>query len=142
MRKWTHILIHHAAMRDTPKRETDRIRAIHKNERGWADIGYHWLVELVGEEYVAVMGRPETMQGAHCPGMNTKALGVCLVGNFEEAPLPEAQLGAAAALVARLCQKYGIPSENIHRHRDHRQTLCPGKHFDLAKFQERVRAAL
>lgn len=62
-------------------------------QRGWSGIGYHAVIlngfRAYGSEYDLVFdgkiepGRPETQQGAHClaKGMNTVALGVCLIGN-------------------------------------------------------------
>lgn len=50
-------------------------------EQGFAMIGYHWVVDLDG---TVEQGRPETMNGAHCKGWNSRAIGICYVGGLDE----------------------------------------------------------
>lgn len=139
---WTHILIHHSAGPDSDSAETIAYRKYHKDVRGWQDIGYHFVVEKLAGEWVAIAGRSLRLAGAHCPGMNSRAIGVCLAGNFEESRPPAGQLERAARLVADLCHGLYIPVEQIERHLDHRQTACPGKHFDIEDFRSRVEEEL
>ena len=52
-----------------------RVRSIqnfHIDDRGWADIGYHFLVGENGKVYE---GRGWDRQGAHSPGFNNDAYG-------------------------------------------------------------------
>jgi len=136
--QWTHILIHHSATPDTPMVETSAYRKYHVEARGFRDLGYHAVAELSGADYVMIFGRPLSWAGAHCPGMNTKAIGICLAGDFSVVPPPIAQQECAARHVAALCDLLSIPTENIHAHRDHRATECPGKMFDLEPFRTLV----
>lgn len=79
--------------------------------------------------------------GAHCPqeGMNRKGIGICIVGNFDEAPPPEDIFEKAADHTAWLCRMYRIPVENIGAHRDYASyKSCPGTKFDMGYFKERV----
>lgn len=142
MPTWTHIMIHHSAGGDSDGVELEMYRRWHVEGRGWQDVGYHAVAEEVDGAVQVLAGRPLYMSGAHCPGWNSKAIGLCLAGNFEEGEPPEDQLRVAAKWVAGMCFALGIPPENILRHRDHRATACPGKHFDLSAFRSRVRTLL
>ena len=51
------------------------IRRWHIEDRGWSDIGYHWVIDRDG---TLVRGRPETVVGAHTQGHNTGSIGICL----------------------------------------------------------------
>jgi len=140
--RWTHLMIHHSAGGDTAGLETEAFRTWHVTERGWADIGYHYVVERIGVTYQALAARPLFMPGAHCPGWNQTAVGICLAGNFEAAPPPSRQLEVAARLTAGLCAALLIPPAAILQHRDHRATACPGRHFALAAFRRQVAGLL
>lgn len=126
---WREILIHHSGSPDTGGLDAEGIRRYHMEVKGWAEVGYHHLCELDGDQYIHVPGRPETMQGAHSPGHNQTALGVCLVGDFTDSPPPLAQLLVTAELCANLCRKYDIRAMDIRPHRAFRKTECPGKSF-------------
>lgn len=53
------------------------IRQWHVEERGWSDIGYHFVIRRDGTVEV---GRPLEKAGAHTHGHNKNSIGVCLVG--------------------------------------------------------------
>lgn len=53
----------------------EEIRKWHK-DRGWSDIGYHWVIERSGE---LKEGRKEHISGAHTLGHN-KEIGLCICG--------------------------------------------------------------
>ncbi len=61
-------------------------------QRGFRDIGYHFLVLLDG---TIQQGRPLAEAGAHCTGHNANSIGVCYVGGLEEIPngVPDANQG-------------------------------------------------
>ncbi len=127
---WRYLLIHHSASPDHEGLDFDNIRNYHLNVNNWRDIGYHFLIEQAEGMPIVVQGRPLTESGAHCPGWNSKAIGVCLMGNYEVDTVPDALLNT---LVERVlypqCAIWDIPSDNIHGHRDHRATACPGKNL-------------
>lgn len=129
MPAWERILIHHSGARDTNGADTDSIARFHVEDKGWDAIGYHALIERVGDRYVAVAGRPTSMMGSHCRegGQNRKALGLCLIGDFSVAAPPEEQVAVAADQCARWCAAFGIPPDEIRRHRDYKATICPGQ---------------
>lgn len=79
MRKITEIIVHCS---DSPWRRNDTAADIdlwHKRDRGWACIGYHFVIDLDG---TIEMGRPVSVMGAHCRvgGHNRHSIGVCYIG--------------------------------------------------------------
>lgn len=117
--------------------EVKHIQDQHMNERtpGWADIGYHFLVDRAGN---VIEGRPLRAQGAHASGANNIGnIGICLLGNFVAQPNrgnsyvqaqspSSAQLGALTSLVDSLCANYSIKRSNVYGHKELKSTECPG----------------
>jgi hypothetical protein len=63
--------------------------------------------------------------------MNHHALGVCLVGNFDSAPPPPAQLEILRdRCLIPWMRMFQIPPQNVRFHRDFAgDRTCPGKAF-------------
>jgi GT2 family glycosyltransferase len=125
--KYRFIVVHHSAT--PPTTSVESIRQAHL-DRGFDDIGYHYVILPTGE---VVTGRPESVEGAHAYGLNKESLGVCCVGNFEEESPPPDQIAALVEVVSELCKRFDITAENIIGHRDAqsisesaRPTKCPG----------------
>lgn len=101
------------------------IRRWHKEERGFADIGYHFVVRLDGRvEY----GRSLANIGAHCRGHNSRSVGVCYVGGIGSDGRPAdtrapAQRQALLGLLTALRRRF--PCASIHGHRDFAPKACP-----------------
>lgn len=57
------------------------VREWHIKQRGFKDIGYHYLIRRDG---TVEMGRPTWAIGSHVEGHNWEAVGVCLVGGVPE----------------------------------------------------------
>ena len=129
------IIIHHSATPDGKTQNWGAIRRYHTQQKGWLDIGYHYGIELVDYDYEVLIGRFEDETGAHCPGQNKKAIGICVVGNFEKMPVPDEQWAKALKLVRQLMRNHNLTKNDIYGHRDFKQTVCPGKHFDIKKFR-------
>ena len=149
MLKPSYIIVHHSLTPDGSSKNWDAIKRYHIETNGWSDIGYHYGVERVGNNYAVFLGRSETAQGAHCKdgGMNTKSLGVCLVGNFDSAPPPREQWELALNLVKVLTEKHNIPRENVLGHREAQalagvppdgRKSCPGNAFDMDTFRNKL----
>jgi hypothetical protein len=135
-------MIHHSLTKDGETVSWGAIRRYHVETLKWLDIGYHFGVELVGDDYEVLVGRPLTMQGAHCyqEGMNRVAIGVCCVGNYDEGPPPEEMLRILGrSLIAPLMEIFDIPERSIVFHRDFAQKSCPGEKFTNDEVLKHVR---
>lgn len=125
MRQITEIIVHCA---DTPEGRDVRaaeIRRWHMTEHGWADIGYHFVVDLDG---TIEDGRPIEKVGTHCSGHNANSIGICYVGGSSNDMKPkdtrtQAQKDALVQLLKDLRQKY--PLAKIYGHRDFANKACP-----------------
>ena len=80
------IVIHCAATKPSMDIGADEIRKWHKEERGFDDIGYHYVIKRNGEYEI---GRPLAFQGAHAVAVNGRSIGVCLIGGLSENNQPE-----------------------------------------------------
>lgn len=135
------ITIHHDGMSPfTSGRQGDavarleNIRRAHVGREGWADIGYHYVIDPAGRVYEA---RPVAIQGAHVKYNNENNLGVMVMGNFDrQRPSSDAQR-ALDAFVADRARAYRVPANRIYTHRELRPTACPGsylqRHMDDAR---------
>lgn len=121
------IIIHHSATADTPAKNFDGIKNHHINVNGWADIGYHYVVEDVDGGYKVFKGRDEDRAGVHCPGQNNQSLGICLVGDFRKGNPSKEQLEKTKELIKDIYSRHGeLP---LYKHSDFVATQCPC--FDL-----------
>ncbi len=139
----THLIVHHSAGSNTASDWAAVVRSIwhyHVDVHGWADIGYNWLIDPNGVLYE---GRPDNVKGAHFSGHNSGTMGVCVLGNFQDAD-PKVSPSAAAieTLEHLLCWKAekegidplatkyhassGLNLKTISGHRDGGPTSCPG----------------
>lgn len=141
MPKWDRIMIHHSLTKDGSVVDWEAIRKYHVETEHWLDIGYHIGVEKMQNGLQAVLGRPLTMDGAHCKeqSMNSKAIGVCVMGNFDLAPPPAETLDFLVRLVIKpFMQLLGI--KEIVFHRDYATyKSCPGKLFTKEMILSRLK---
>jgi hypothetical protein len=123
------LTVHHSgdaedATGDPEKHLRDFERA--HQAKGWACIGYHFVIARSGEVFEA---RPLKYQGAHSTGDNNIGnIGVCLLGNFDNRSIPNPQRQALQSVVDRLRKQYGIKRSNVFGHRDFKTTDCPGRY--------------
>jgi len=119
------IIIHCTATRENQDITTDTIRRWHVVERGWSDIGYHYIIKLDG---TVEKGRSEELQGAHTKGENHCSIGIAYVGGCDEKLNPkdtrtENQKEALNKLIADLTYKY--PDTVVYGHNDFSDKACP-----------------
>jgi N-acetylmuramoyl-L-alanine amidase len=130
--KWSHIIIHHSESKDNRVLDWQNIRKWH-TDKGWQDIGYHFGIEKINDQYEILVGRPLILAGAHTEGMNKTAIGICCVGNYD-IDVPEQNMYIKLKqLLIDLQIIFNIPDQNIKLHRDYSDKTCPGKYFDLAR---------
>ena len=133
------IIMHHSLTKDSGTVSWDAIRHYHVEELGWDDVGYTYGLELIDKSYEILAGRMLNETGAHTRGHNRDSVGICLVGNFDLAPVPEAQWKLATRLVAGLLVVMNTGIEVVHGHRDYASyKSCPGKMFNMDEFRHDV----
>ena len=147
--KPTRITIHHFGDRTVEFEDRDHtarlVRGVqrnHQRERGWVDIGYHYIVDRAGRFWE---GRPAKLVGAHAgPGTaNHGNIGVLVLGNFDHQRLPGAQERALQDFVEELRKIHGVARTEVLGHQQVRAlhglgaTDCPGR--GLTSWLERYR---
>jgi len=136
-RGWTQIVLHHSA---TSAGNVASIDAAHRRQRDrmgnpWLGIGYHFVVgngqQMADGEIQSTFRWLKQLPGAHAGTRlhNEQAIGICLIGNFDESAPTEKQIAAVRALVTSLARRYAIPRERLLRHLDVQATRCPGLKF-------------
>ncbi|MBV7408211.1 N-acetylmuramoyl-L-alanine amidase [Maritimibacter sp. DP1N21-5] len=147
MRPITEIIVHCTATRadwwasKPTSAKVAEIRRWHVQDRGWRDIGYHYLIDRDG---TVATGRPLAQVGAHTQGHNTGTIGISLFGGhgssendaFEEHFTPE-QDAALRKLIAGLKSEFGITK--VSGHNQYAAKACPG--FNVPRWLERKTAA-
>jgi hypothetical protein len=141
------------------------IYAFHTQTNGWSDIGYNFLVDRFGRVFEGRWGgMDKPVIGAHTGGFNTDTVGVAVLGNYEEDPVPTSTvvpafgriIGWKLGLYGR--DPYGrttltsggndrypagtvVEFNVVSGHRDASFTLCPGKNLYPLLNQIRSEAA-
>jgi len=113
----------------------EEVRRWHKEERGWSDIGYHFLIHRSGQ---IAAGRPITRNGAHTRGHNKGTIGIALVGgrggaaddDFLDNFTPE-QHRELHALIDSLKEEFPTIS-TVSGHNDYASKACPC--FDVGQW--------
>ena len=143
--KWRFIIIHHSA---TEEGDAYYFNILHRR-RGWNEIGYDFVIDngTRGKQDGAIEVSPRwTNQenGAHCHAaeMNSKGIGICLVGNFSKERVSEKQMASLVYLVNILRKYYRVPSSHIlgHGQVPGAKTECPGKYFPWGEFREKLKS--
>lgn len=130
-----HLVLHHTAYPTsriggkTLAAEAAHMRQIQQWHfaRGWATVGYHFVVSPSGRVFVA---RPPDRLGAHVLGHNVGTVGIALMGNFELERPSKAALAGVEHVRLRLVP--GGAGKRLLGHRDHsgQSTACPGRHLE------------
>ena len=131
------------------------VRAIyhyHTVSRGWGDIGYNYLIDPLGNIYEGRYGG-DSVIGAHALCYNNGTIGISIIGNYQNTPVPEPVQQALISLVASRSRVHGIDPNgsssirgkilpNVIGHRDVGATACPGDVLYKLLPKIRERAAL
>ena len=80
----------------------------------------------------------EQIHGAHSGSalFNTRGIGICLIGNFEDASPSKAQIKSLKSLVKILAARHRITPGNLMGHASVKATACPGKYFPLNEIRQ------
>lgn len=113
----------------SPQEKVAEIRRWHVQDRGWSDIGYHFVIDRDG---TVVVGRPVEKSGAHTKGHNADSIGISLMGGHGSASSDAFddhftidQDEALRKLIDRLRSQY--PSiTKISGHNQYAPKACPG----------------
>lgn len=124
MRKIKQIIVHCSATKEGQDFKEKDIKRWHL-ERGFNDIGYHYVVDLDGtiEE-----GRSLELIGAHTKGQNRDSIGICYVGGLDASGEPKdtrttQQKAALWLLINKLRERFGnIP---VYPHYKYAAKACP-----------------
>ena len=129
MRAINKIILHCSATPEGRHTTVEDIRLWHK-QRGWSDIGYHYVVYLDGTVHE---GRPIEKSGAHVFGLNKNSIGVVYVGGVDKNNLkakdtrtPE-QIMALDLLLGSLLDDF--KGATLHGHNEFADKACPS--FDV-----------
>ncbi len=149
MRPLNEIIVHCTATAPdwwASKRTSEKVAEIkrwHVQDRGWADIGYHYLIDRDG---TVAKGRPLEKIGAHVQGRNTGTIGISLFGGHGSAATDKfsqhftpAQEDALLKLIADLRGQYPSITQ-ISGHNQWAAKACPG--FNAPSWYAGNRAAL
>lgn len=120
------IIVHCTATPEGRVETVESVRRMHK-AKGWADIGYHYLIGLNGERW---NGRNVNLVGAHCEGYNANSIGVCYVGGCDKSmkvkdTRTDKQKAALIALLKDLRKLYPKAKIVSHRDLDRKGKACP-----------------
>lgn len=108
----------------TANQMRDEIKRWHVKDRGYKDIGYHYVVAPSGS---VALGRPLIFIGAHTQGFNVNTVGILLIesveiskiGTFDEYFTHEQRI-ATRALIK------GLGVNAVRGHNNFANKLCPG----------------
>jgi len=151
MGRVTRITIHHSGLMDGATEYAEcanmvrKMQRQHVEDRGWADIGYHFVIDRMGRVWE---GRPLFLQGAHAGNndANQGNIGVTLSGDFDSQQPTSRQKASLRLVVESLMRTYKVTPSRIATHREVKQTFrlpmteCPGKH--LQAYVNALRAEL
>tara|TARA_R110001592_G_scaffold14653_1_gene65339 strand:- start:20833 stop:21258 length:426 start_codon:yes stop_codon:yes gene_type:complete len=135
MRKINKIIIHSTATPECREVSVETVRDWHVKERGWSDIGYHFLITLDGE---IEEGRPIERTGAHTRGHNFDSIGIAYVGGMDKDlknskdTRTEEQKEALEDLLCTLKTLYS--KAKVYGHKDFSDKDCPS--FDATEEYE------
>jgi hypothetical protein len=146
---WKQIVIHHSASASgsVASIDAEHRRRVDAAGQPWLGIGYHFVIgngNGMNEAQVEPTFRwREQLPGAHAgvAEANATGIGICLIGNLEDAPPTPRQLAAAVRLTRALAAEFDIAPADIVRHGDLKATACPGRAFPWEEFHAAVVAS-
>ncbi len=167
------LVVHHSASANNPPNPASVVREIYKYhvvDRGYADIGYNFVIDHRGNIYEGRWAREYApgelhdgedenglgVMAAHAEGVNAGSCGVVLIGNFTSTRPTNAAMNALIQLLAWKAARHRIDAwksepyvglfgttrvfPNIAAHRSVGMTACPGN--GLARQMDAIRGSV
>jgi murein DD-endopeptidase MepM/ murein hydrolase activator NlpD len=144
-RRWRNIVIHHAAVDEGTLQALDRY---HREQRHMENgLAYHFLIgngNGLGDGVIGVGNRwKKQLDGGHLrsEAQNRTAIGICLIGNFDESKPTEKQMQSLEALTRALMKRCQLPVSVVKTHKQINvvSTRCPGRYFPTRDFLNRLK---
>lgn len=137
LRSWQSIVLHHSATAGGDVATIDAQHRARRDRQGkaWLGIGYHFVVgngrRMADGQVEPTFRWKQQLAGAHAGDaqQNDRGIGICLIGDFDQAAPTPKQITAARELVRLLAAQFSIPRQRVLRHGDVQATLCPGRMF-------------
>jgi LysM repeat protein len=145
--RWKYIVIHHSGVDTGNLKSIDRY---HREQRHMEHgLAYHFLIgngSGMGDGEIAIGQRwRDQLDGGHLASeaQNKIALGICLIGNFEEHGPSEKQLRSLENLIRALMGRCNLPPSSVKTHQQINVigTRCPGSHFPAKSFLQSLQTS-
>lgn len=124
------------------------IQNYHMDEKGWNDIGYHFVMSPDGKEVFE--GRPFHALGSHCGHSgekhpenalfgNAESVGICCIGDYDN-EIPKAEMVVSlGCLLKRIRDGFNVEEEQTFGHLESwllgkNLKSCPGKNLFVVLF--------
>ncbi|NP_033428.1 peptidoglycan recognition protein 1 precursor [Mus musculus] len=110
---------------DSCEQQARNVQHYHKNELGWCDVAYNFLI---GEDGHVYEGRGWNIKGDHTgPIWNPMSIGITFMGNFmDRVPAKRALRAALNLLECGVSRGFLRSNYEVKGHRDVQSTLSPG----------------
>ncbi|MCG3212250.1 MAG: hypothetical protein FOGNACKC_05898 [Anaerolineae bacterium] len=115
------VIIHHAGT--PPSVTVQRIAEYQVKTKDLPGITWHYCTTADGQVYQT---QPLTVTAAHAGQNSLDSVGICLVGNFTDAPPPEAQLNATASVLAQVLASLKLGLDQVVGYSEIAVTGSPG----------------
>ena len=138
--KWKYIVIHHSA---SPNASVKGMDYYHRVERHMENgLAYHFVIgngHSLKDGEIAIGHRwTAQLDGGHLASeaLNKKAIGICMVGNYDEDRPTKRQMESLHALVEYLLARCHLSVDAVKTHQQINPiyTRCPGRNFPAKSF--------
>ena len=143
--KWKYIVVHHSA---SPNASVKGMDYYHRVERHMENgLAYHFVIgngHSMKDGEIAIGGRwTGQLDGGHLASeaLNRKAIGICLVGNFDVERPSKRQMDSLRALVEFLLARCHLNADAVKTHQQINPiyTRCPGHNFPWTSFLKELK---
>ncbi len=143
--KWKYIVIHHSA---SPSASVKGMDYYHRVERHMENgLAYHFVIgngHSMKDGEIAIGGRwTGQLDGGHLASeaLNRKAIGICMVGNFDADRPTRRQMESLHSLVEFLLARCHLSVDALKTHQQINPiyTRCPGHNFPVKTFLKELK---